>query len=107
MMSLEMTSYVLQVVGHMFALPIIHDLVASSVEEKTQARELVDDIVGVLTIPKTKFVHDDTYNFHVFGTGPVNEVLTPIIIILSQQIWFSTNLLPRHLSNQSPLEGEG
>ena len=36
----------LQVVGHMFALPIIHDLVASSVGEKAQARELVDNIVG-------------------------------------------------------------
>ena len=36
----------LQVVGHMFARPIVHDLVASSVAEKAQAKELVDSIVG-------------------------------------------------------------
>lgn len=36
----------IQVVGHMFAFPLIHDLVASTAEERTQARELVDDIIG-------------------------------------------------------------
>ena len=35
-----------QVVGHMFAHPIVYDLVASSVEERSQAFELVDSIVG-------------------------------------------------------------
>jgi hypothetical protein len=42
-----------EVVGHMFALPIIHDLVASSVGEKAQARELVDNIVG--------YIHNNSY----------------------------------------------
>ena len=36
----------LQVVGHMFAYPLVHQLVASTADERDQARELVDDIVG-------------------------------------------------------------
>ena len=36
----------LQVVGHMFAYPIVHDLVAKSAEEKVQPKELVDNIIG-------------------------------------------------------------
>ena len=36
-----------QVVGHMFAYPLIHDLVADSGEEKAEAKELVDSIVGM------------------------------------------------------------
>jgi hypothetical protein len=42
-----------EVVGHMFAYPIVHDLVASSAEEKAQARELVDSIVG--------YIHNNSY----------------------------------------------
>ena len=33
----------------MFAYPIIHDIVASTHTEKTQAKTLVDNIVGKLT----------------------------------------------------------
>ena len=37
----------------MFAHPIVHDLVASSTEEKMQARDLVDDIVGKSAVCRT------------------------------------------------------
>lgn len=35
-----------EVVGHMFAYPIVYDLVASTPEEKNQVRELLDEVVG-------------------------------------------------------------
>ena len=50
----------------MFAHPIVHDLVASSTEEKTQARDLVDDIVGKSAVCRTsceadKYIRDCVY----------------------------------------------
>lgn len=35
-----------QVVGHMFALPIVFDLVAKTGEEKSEVYALIDNIVG-------------------------------------------------------------
>ena len=35
----------------MFAYPLVHDLVAGSPEERAQAKELVDNIVGMSHIP--------------------------------------------------------
>ena len=35
-----------EVVGHMFAYPIVYDLVADGEEEKQMVEDLVDDIVG-------------------------------------------------------------
>lgn len=35
-----------QVVGHMFALPIVFDMVAKTGEEKSEASALIDNIVG-------------------------------------------------------------
>ncbi len=35
-----------EVVGHMFAYPLVHDLVARNEEERAVASGLVDDIVG-------------------------------------------------------------
>ena len=39
----------------MFAYPIIHDLVAGSGEEKAQAKELIDNIVGMSHIHPPPF----------------------------------------------------
>lgn len=39
-------SFLLQIVGHMFAYPIVYDLVAETQEEKDQVAQLLDDVVG-------------------------------------------------------------
>ena len=65
----------------MFAFPLVHDLVASTPEEKTQARELVDDIVGKsLTL---SVIHDSVHTSSCVYTFLVSTSLVCLLLLVS------------------------